>query len=136
MLDNNRVASADCLPSTNQCRPRSSAIPRMNFTFQKSQNGNEETRNSSIQIPSTPASSSPSLFFTPMATIQTPYFQPTRFPFTTQSHPTLPAHSTRQNVTFKPPEQDLLDQSFLKTFNISLNSDNSKKKPDASNSEG
>ncbi|CAF3475281.1 unnamed protein product [Rotaria sordida] len=123
------MTSSDCLSSNNRDH-RLSSIPRFNLPVQPFLNTTNEIQKTPSSC-TTPISASPNNFYTPTL------IHPPRFPqanmlnFPRPPLPLPPPPLTRKNIEFKPPEQDILDKNFFRTFNmeqkqetINKNSDN------------
>jgi hypothetical protein len=113
------MTSSDCL-SSNNLHPRLSTKSHLNLPVPTILDGNDELKRSSSCI-STPTSTSPNNFFTPTTGIQPRFPQPNMFAF--PRHPPPAPTLSRRNVEFKPPEQDVLDKNFFRTFNMEQKDD-------------
>ena len=108
---------------SNNHHPRLSNAPRFNLPVPSNVNGTDDLRRSA-SCATTPTSTSPANFFTPLSVPQTRFPQPNMFAFPRYPTPRAPA-LTRKPIHFKPPEQDILDKSFFRTFNMEQKEENS-----------
>ncbi len=108
-----RMTSSDCL-STNNLHPRLSAKSRLNLPVSTVHNVTDEMKKS-VSCTSTPTSSSPLHFYAP--TVQNPvrFNHPNMLNF--PRPPQAPATS-RRNIGFRVPEQEVLDKNFFQAFNM------------------
>ncbi|CAF0889442.1 unnamed protein product [Adineta steineri] len=109
------MTSSDCLSSNNH-HSRLSSISRLNLSVPAPNNTNTDSKNPS-SCTTTPTSVSPNTFYTPTSSTQPRFPQPNMFAFPRQPPPQAPI-LTRRNIHFKPPEQDVLDKNFFRTFNM------------------
>ncbi len=107
------MTSSDCL-STNNIHPHLSAKSHLNLPVSSVHNVTDELKKS-ISCTSTPTSSSPLHFYTPITQNPLRFPRPNMFNF--PRPPQAPA-TARRNFVFKPPEQDVLDKNFIEAFNM------------------
>ena len=119
------MTSSDCLSSSNRYRPRLSNVPRLTLPIPSIHHMTDDPKRTVSPSPLsvTPTSTSPSMFFTPIGSLQHRFPHPNRFPFARP--PTLPLG--RRGIEFKPPEQDVLDKNFFRAFNMEQNNETSGK---------
>ncbi|CAF3397978.1 unnamed protein product [Rotaria sp. Silwood1] len=113
------MTSSDCLPSNNR-DSRLSNISHFNLPVRPFLNGTNEVQKSS-SLSTTPISSSPTNFHTPRLVNQTRFPQSNMFNYLRHPPPLPPPPVQallRKNIQFKPPEQDILDKNFFRTFNM------------------
>ena len=110
------MTSSDCLPKNN-LPDRVSTKSRLNLPVTSVQNGADELTKSASTT-STPSSSSPNLYFTPIAPTQIRLSHPNMFNFPRPPPPPPPPVLQRKNIRIEPPEQDVLDENFIRVFNI------------------
>ena len=119
------MTSSDCLSSSNRYRPRLSNVSRLTLPIPSIHHITDDPKRAVSPSPSsvTPTSTSPNMYFTPIGSLQHRFPHPNRFPFARP--PTLPLG--RRGIEFKPPEQDVLDKSFFRAFNMEQNNETSGK---------
>lgn len=124
-FENRRMTSSDCLSSSNRYRPRLSNASRLTLPIPSIHHITDDAKRAVSPSASsvTPTSTSPSMFFTPIGSLQHRFPHPNRFPFARP--PTLPLG--RRGIEFKPPEQDVLDKNFFRAFNMEQNNETSGK---------
>jgi hypothetical protein len=103
------MTSSDCL-STNNLHPHLSTKSRLTLPVSSIHNEPDELTKTS----STPTSLSQNSFHTSISHNQLRSSQPNMFAFPRPPAPAL----LRRNIQFKPPEQDVLDKNFFRTFNM------------------
>jgi hypothetical protein len=108
------MTSSDCL-SSNNLHPRLSSITRLNLPVPSIHNVPNDLKKSS-SFTTTPTSTSPHNFHTPTATIPARFPHPNMFPYPRQPPPAPVL--LRKHIEFKPPEQEILDRTFIHTFNM------------------
>lgn len=109
------MTSSDCL-STNNLHPRLSTKSRLNLPVPSVHNVKTDEIKMSTSTP-TSTTPSPNIFYTSLANNQIRFPQPPMFSFPRPPAPSATALS-RRNFDMKPPEQDLLDNSFFRAFNL------------------
>ena len=101
-------------PPTNTLHSYAPSKSRLNLPVPSLHNGPDELKRSASTT-STPSSSSPHLYYTPIGPNPLQLSQPNMFSFPKPPHPSGPS---RKSIKIEPPEQDLLDKDFNQVFNI------------------
>lgn len=116
------MTSSDCLSSNNH-HPQLPGVARFHLPVSTAAASNDGSRRSS-PCPTTPTSTSPSNYYPPSAGSSMRFPQPNMIPY--PRHPY--SQPLRNSLQPKPPEQEVLDQSFLHAFNMKQKEEESVKK--------
>jgi hypothetical protein len=115
------MTSSDCLSKSN-LQSHLSTKSRLNLSVSSANNITTDELKKTSSNTSTPTSSSPNSFYTPPLHHQIRFPQPNMFTFPRPPQPSAPILS-RRSIEFKPPEQDVLDKNFFRTFNMEQKDD-------------